>query len=424
MSAGSEARTAAMRAPPSARVAFVQLDVVDQPDGRGVVQDGVRRGPRRAGRLRAWGTRRRAWPSSGTRTSTWSALAVRLHEHLDRDVGRDVVRRAIAAGQRAQTATAASRSAFLTRPGPTVYSGRLSVDARHAVTRQGDRMMRMRNVLIGAAFVAGIVVLGVGQDAARAARGRAGEGQRVRRRGSKWIRSGPSRCRTTGFSARRSASAWTSRITSGSSIAAAATLDPKELWGAGNPPASDCCAAAPPVLEFDQAGNLLNHWGGPGEGYEWPESNHGITVDSKGIVWIGGNGAIGRPHPEVHARRKVREAVRLPVRERRQQRHVGVRPRREDLPRRAEQRGVRRRRLRQQARRRHRHGQRQDQALLGRVRQQARRRQPRSVQSRRAARAAVPQSGALRRAVERRARLRVRSRQRSRAGVHARTARS
>ena len=71
----------------------------------------------------------------------------------------------------------------------------------------------------------------------------------------------------------------------------AATLDPKELWGTGNPPASDCCAAAPPVLEFDQAGNLLNHWGGPGQGYEWPESNHGITVDSKGIVWIGGNGA-------------------------------------------------------------------------------------------------------------------------------------
>ena len=45
------------------------------------------------------------------------------------------------------------------------------------------------------------------------------------------------------------------------------------------------------MLEFDQAGNLLNHWGGPGQGYEWPESNHGITVDSKGIVWIGGNGA-------------------------------------------------------------------------------------------------------------------------------------
>jgi DNA-binding beta-propeller fold protein YncE len=52
----------------------------------------------------------------------------------------------------------------------------------------------------------------------------------------------------------------------------------------------ECCAGAPPVLEFDQAGNLLRHWGGPGEGYEWPDSNHGIFVDHKGNVWIGGNG--------------------------------------------------------------------------------------------------------------------------------------
>ena len=52
----------------------------------------------------------------------------------------------------------------------------------------------------------------------------------------------------------------------------------------------DCCQAAPPVLEFDQQGNLLRHWGGPGPGYEWPDSNHGIFVDYKGNVWIGGNG--------------------------------------------------------------------------------------------------------------------------------------
>jgi DNA-binding beta-propeller fold protein YncE len=52
-----------------------------------------------------------------------------------------------------------------------------------------------------------------------------------------------------------------------------------------------CCSKAPPVLEFDQAGNLIGHWGGPGQGYEWPESNHGITIDYKGNVWIGGNGA-------------------------------------------------------------------------------------------------------------------------------------
>jgi DNA-binding beta-propeller fold protein YncE len=53
----------------------------------------------------------------------------------------------------------------------------------------------------------------------------------------------------------------------------------------------ECCASAPPVLVFDQAGNLVRAWGGPGQGYEWPESNHGIHVDYKGNVWIGGNGA-------------------------------------------------------------------------------------------------------------------------------------
>ena len=52
----------------------------------------------------------------------------------------------------------------------------------------------------------------------------------------------------------------------------------------------ECCAGAPPILEFDQDGNLLRHWGGPGAGYEWPDSNHGIFIDYKGNVWIGGNG--------------------------------------------------------------------------------------------------------------------------------------
>ena len=56
------------------------------------------------------------------------------------------------------------------------------------------------------------------------------------------------------------------------------------------PPIGVCCTPAPPVLEFDQDGTLVGSWGGAGEGYEWPESNHGITVDHEGHVWIGGNG--------------------------------------------------------------------------------------------------------------------------------------
>jgi DNA-binding beta-propeller fold protein YncE len=68
------------------------------------------------------------------------------------------------------------------------------------------------------------------------------------------------------------------------------SLEKGELHATTNPPIAMCCAAAPPVLEFDQDGNLLRHWGGPGNGYDWPDSNHGITIDYKGNVWIGGNG--------------------------------------------------------------------------------------------------------------------------------------
>lgn len=50
------------------------------------------------------------------------------------------------------------------------------------------------------------------------------------------------------------------------------------------------CRPAPPVLKFDQEGHLLSWWGGPGVGYDWPEREHGLTIDAKGYVWIGGNG--------------------------------------------------------------------------------------------------------------------------------------
>ena len=69
------------------------------------------------------------------------------------------------------------------------------------------------------------------------------------------------------------------------------SLSAGEVPAAQDPPnAVECCFPAPPVLEFDQAGTLVGSWGGPGEGYEWPASNHGIFVDHMDNVWIGGNG--------------------------------------------------------------------------------------------------------------------------------------
>jgi len=58
---------------------------------------------------------------------------------------------------------------------------------------------------------------------------------------------------------------------------------------------ADCCTAAADVLAFDPNGNVIQHWGKV-EGHDWPTSNHGVTVDSKGNVWLGGNGA-GQPGP-------------------------------------------------------------------------------------------------------------------------------
>jgi DNA-binding beta-propeller fold protein YncE len=47
--------------------------------------------------------------------------------------------------------------------------------------------------------------------------------------------------------------------------------------------------AAPPVMVFDTAGNFIKAWGGAGSGFEWPEREHGIHIDYKGFVWLGGN---------------------------------------------------------------------------------------------------------------------------------------
>jgi DNA-binding beta-propeller fold protein YncE len=48
--------------------------------------------------------------------------------------------------------------------------------------------------------------------------------------------------------------------------------------------------AASPVIELDPQGGVVSMWGGPGAGYDWPASEHGLYVDGKGGVWISGGG--------------------------------------------------------------------------------------------------------------------------------------
>ncbi len=68
------------------------------------------------------------------------------------------------------------------------------------------------------------------------------------------------------------------------------TLTPDEKAASLNPPPTKCCVPAPPVMEFAQDGTVLRSWGGAGQGYDWPQNEHGIHVDPKGFVWIAGNG--------------------------------------------------------------------------------------------------------------------------------------
>ena len=66
------------------------------------------------------------------------------------------------------------------------------------------------------------------------------------------------------------------------------SLTPTDAGAVQEPPISQCCVPAPPVIEFDQAGNVVQAWGGPESFAGWPASEHGIFVDHADNVWIGG----------------------------------------------------------------------------------------------------------------------------------------
>ncbi|HEY7288265.1 MAG TPA: hypothetical protein VH583_00415 [Vicinamibacterales bacterium] len=141
-----------------------------------------------------------------------------------------------------------------------------------------------RNVRTGTAILASLVALGVGSHVASRAAAAGVEAPRFevdplwpKPLPNKWILG-----QTIGVSVDAQDHIWI--------IHRAGSLEPGEVHATTTPRTAQCCAPAPPILEFDAAGNLVGHWGGPGQGYDWPDSNHGITIDYKGNVWIGGNG--------------------------------------------------------------------------------------------------------------------------------------
>ncbi len=71
------------------------------------------------------------------------------------------------------------------------------------------------------------------------------------------------------------------------------SLTDDEKGAALTPPRSTCCVPAPSVLVFNQSGEVVKAWGGPGDnlGYDWPAQEHAILPDNKGFVWLSGNGA-------------------------------------------------------------------------------------------------------------------------------------
>src|SRR5882672_1414536 len=180
------------------------------------------------------------------------------------------------------TSTSAARQ--LTRIFPAS-----SIGGRGSLNQRGSQMKITRRDLIGAsAFVAVLAALGACQAMLD---GKAGSGPTVQAPVFEvdplWPKPLPNHWllgMTIGVWVDEQDHVWIIHRSS-------ATLNNNEKGLELNPPTGECCRGAPPVLVFDQAGNLVRHWGGPGPGYEWPESNHGIFVDHKGNVWIGGNGA-------------------------------------------------------------------------------------------------------------------------------------
>src|SRR5712671_4347182 len=67
------------------------------------------------------------------------------------------------------------------------------------------------------------------------------------------------------------------------------SLSKRERAAEQKPPEAKCCVAPPPVLVFDQAGNVIRSWGGPGQGYNWPKVEHSVYIDDNDFIWLAGS---------------------------------------------------------------------------------------------------------------------------------------
>ena len=156
-----------------------------------------------------------------------------------------------------------------------------------------DRVKRNSKLYVGAAFVAILLALGAGQALLGNVSAQANQAPRFEV-DPYWPKPMPNNWvlgQTIGLTVDDRDHVW---LIHRGNDPGTAGLDRTELAivTPGGPRVGECCVAAPPVLEFDAAGNLVGSWGGPNKegGYEWPESNHGVVIDHKGFVWIGGNG--------------------------------------------------------------------------------------------------------------------------------------
>ena len=156
-----------------------------------------------------------------------------------------------------------------------------------------DRVKRNSKLYVGAAFVAILLALGAGQALLDNVSAQANQAPRFEV-DPYWPKPMPNNWvlgQTIGLTVDDRDHVW---LIHRGNDPGTAGLDRTELAivTPGGPRVGECCIAAPPVLEFDAAGNLVGSWGGPNKagGYEWPESNHGVVIDHKGFVWIGGNG--------------------------------------------------------------------------------------------------------------------------------------